>query len=215
MAEKAEHDVHSFVATVRESFGKGAARQLRRAEQTPAVIYGHGTEPKHIALPAHQLSLALRTANALLTVDINGDENLVLVKDVQRDPVRRIIEHVDLLVVKRGEKVEVEVPLHLEGESIGGTIAELDINAVLLRVEAIAIPERVLVNIEGAEDGTQIHAKDLVLPEGAELVTEGDALIVSVFTPSASDLGDTADELAVEAAEAEAAAEAAGAGDAE
>ncbi|KAB1659982.1 50S ribosomal protein L25/general stress protein Ctc [Pseudoclavibacter sp. CFCC 13796] len=212
MADNAEN---TFDAIVRTSFGKGASRQLRREGQTPAVIYGHGAEPVHVALEAHQLGLALRTSNALLTVKTGDDEHLVLVKDVQRDPVKRIIEHVDLLAVKRGEKVEVEVPLHLVGEPVGGTIAETDLNTILLSVEAIAIPENVKIEIEGAEEGTKIFAKDLVLPEGAELVTDLEALVLSVIIPSAADMGDSADELAVEAAEAEAAAEAEGAGDAE
>lgn len=205
---------HVFDAQVRTEFGKGASRRLRRAGQTPAVIYGHGDAPVHVALDSHQLMLALRVSNALLSVKAGDDEHLVLVKDVQRDPVRRVIEHVDLLAVKRGEKVEVEVSLHLVGQPVGGTIAELDITTVALRVEAISIPEKIEVPIEGAEEGTRVHAGDLALPEGAELVTDPEALIVAVIVPSAADMGDAADELAVEAAEAEAAAEAEGAGDA-
>ncbi len=122
----------TFTATVRTEFGKGAARRLRRAQLVPAVLYGHGAEPQHIALPAHQTMLALKNSNALFTLDIEGTEQLAIAKDVQRDPVRQTIEHIDLLVVLRGEKVNVEVSVHVVGESAPGTIHMVEAQTVTL-----------------------------------------------------------------------------------
>lgn len=174
---------NKVVAEVRENFGKGFARRLRAAGKIPAVIYGHGTEPQHVALPGHQVSLLIRRANALLDLDINGKSQLALVKDVQKDPVRQIVEHIDLLVVRKGEKVQVDVPVTVIGEPFPGTIANLENTTVLLEVEATHIPQNVEVSIEGAEDGTQITAADLVLPAGATLVTEPETLIIGVSVP--------------------------------
>lgn len=174
---------NKVVAEVRENFGKGFARRLRAAGKIPAVIYGHGTEPQHVALPGHQVSLLIRRANALLDLDINGKSQLTLVKDVQKDPVRQIVEHIDLLVVRKGEKVQVDVPVTVIGEPFPGTIANLENTTVLLEVEATHIPQNVEVSIEGAEDGTQITAADLVLPAGATLVTEPETLIIGVSVP--------------------------------
>jgi large subunit ribosomal protein L25 len=174
---------NKVVAEVRENFGKGFARRLRAAGKIPAVIYGHGTEPQHVALPGHQVSLLIRRANALLDLDINGKSQLTLVKDVQKDPVRQIVEHIDLLVVRKGEKVQVDVPVTVVGEPFPGTIANLENTTVSLEVEATHIPQNVEVSIEGAEDGTQITAADLVLPAGATLVTEPETLIIGVSVP--------------------------------
>ena len=174
---------NKVVAEVRENFGKGFARRLRAAGKIPAVIYGHGTEPQHVALPGHQVSLLIRRANALLDLDINGKSQLALVKDVQKDPVRQIVEHIDLLVVRKGEKVQVDVPVTVIGEPFPGTVAMLDATSVSLEVEATHIPQNVEVSIEGAEDGTQITAADLVLPAGATLVTEPETLIIGVSVP--------------------------------
>ena len=173
-----------------------------RPATSPPCIYGHGTDPKHVALPAHQVGLLIRKANALLDLQIEGKSTLVLVKDVQKDPVRQIIEHIDLIVIKKGEKVQVEVPVHIEGEPFAGTIADLDAHTLLLEVEATHIPERVVVSVEGLEEGAQIHAKDVELPKGATLINEPDTLVVNVHTPQKVDLGE---EAAAEAAEAEAA----------
>ena len=192
---------NKVVAEVRENFAKGYARRLRAAGQIPAVIYGHGTEPQHVALPGHQVSLILRKANALLALDIAGKAELALVKDVQKDPVRQIIEHIDLLVVKKGEKLTVDVPVVVVGESAPGTIINLDAVSIALEVEATHIPEHIEVNVDGLEDGQHVYAADLKLPKGATLVAEGDVLVVGVSVPAAADLGD-------EAAEGEAAAEA-------
>jgi large subunit ribosomal protein L25 len=188
-------------AELRDSFGKGFARRLRAAGKIPAVIYGHGTEPVHVALPGHQVSLIIRRANALLELDIEGKAQLALVKDVQKDPVHQIIEHIDLLVVKKGEKVTIDVPVVVTGESAPGTIVNLELATLSLEVEATHIPEHVEVSVEGLEDGTLIHAADIALPKGAALTGDGDLLIVSILTPRA-----TAEDAAAEA-EADAAAE--------
>jgi len=201
-------DDNKIVAEIRDSFGKGAARKLRALGKIPAVIYGHGTDPVHVSLPGHEVSLILRKANAVLELDIAGRSQLALVKDVQKDPVRQIIEHLDLIVVRRGEKVHVEVPVHVEGESFSGTVTMLEAASLMLEVEATHIPENVVVNVEGAEEGTQIHAKDITLPQGASLVSDEDTLVVHVVLPAAPKAEDeAAEEAAAEAPAAEAAAE--------
>ena len=196
-------DYTKLAAEVRTKFGKGAARKLRAADKIPAVVYGHGTEPQHISLPGHETMLLVRTANAVVDLDIDGAPQLALVKDVQRDPVRQIIEHIDLVVLRRGEKVTVDVPVVIEGESFSGTIHVQDLNTVSLLVLATDIPEHVSVNVEGLEDGVQIHASQLELPEGAELETDAEALVVAIVTPRG-----TADDEAADEASAEAGAEA-------
>ena len=195
---------NKVVADARESFGKGAARKLRAIGKVPAVVYGHGTEPRHVALPAHQVGLLIRKANAVLDLQIDGKSQLALVKDVQKDPVRQIIEHLDLIVIRVGEKVQVEVPVHLHGESYPGTIADLDAKTLSLETEATHIPENIVVDIEGLEDGSQIHAKDVVLPKGSTLLSDPETLVVLVHEPQTVDLGEEAAEAAAEAAEAEA-----------
>jgi large subunit ribosomal protein L25 len=198
---------NKLVAELRENFGKGFARRLRAEGKIPAVIYGHGTDPVHVALPAHTIGLMLRKANAILELDLNGTTHLTLVKDVQKDPVRQIIEHLDLIVVRKGEKVEVEVPVHLEGEPFSGSIAMLDLNTVKLQAEATHIPERILVNVEGLEEGTQIHAKDLVLPAGSVLLDDADLLVVNIVVPAAARAEDEGTTETADAAAAAAAAE--------
>jgi len=194
-------------AELRESFGKGAARKLRALGKIPAVLYGHGTEPVHVSLPGHQMLLILRKSNAVLELDIAGKGQLALVKDVQKDPVRQIIEHLDLIVVKKGEKVQVDIPVTIEGESAAGTILNQDATTVSLEVEATHIPERVTVSVEGLEEGAQILAGDLELPKGASLITEADVLIVAIAVPAAPADEETeaaeaaAEETAAEAAE--------------
>jgi large subunit ribosomal protein L25 len=189
--DKKSQTENSVSAELRTSFGKGAARKLRATGKIPAVLYGHGTEPVHVALPGHQVALILRKANAVLDLDIEGTEQAALVKDVQKDPVMQIIEHIDLIVLRKGEKVQVEVPVHVEGESFPGTLASLDENTLLVEVLAISIPERLTINIEGAVEGTQFFAKDVTLPEGATLVSEPDLLIINVTVPEEADLGDS------------------------
>ena len=197
-------DDNKLVAEPREQFGKGFARRIRAAGKIPAVIYGHGTEPQHVTLPGHEVGLILRKANQVLELDISGKTQLALVKDVQKDPVHQIIEHLDLVVVRKGEKVTVDIPVHVEGESIAGTIAALDANTLSVEAEATHIPERLTVNVEGAEEGTQVFARDIELPEGSTLISDPDTLVVNVFVPAVVDLGEAAAAEAAEAAEAEA-----------
>ena len=205
MAEKSSN---YLLTEARESFGKGAARKIRAAGKIPAVIYGHGTDPQHVTLPGHELALIIRKANQVLELDIDGKIQLVLVKDVQKDPVRQIIEHLDLVVVRKGEKVQVEVSVHVVGEPSPGTVAELETQRLLLEVLATSIPERVVVTIDDAEAGTHIFAKDVPLPEGATLVSDPEALVVAVSVPQEQDLGEIPEvEEPVEVAVAEEAAE--------
>lgn len=180
-------------ADVRTQFGKGAARRLRAAGKIPAVVYGHGTDPQHIALPGHEVMLIIRKANQVLDLDIAGTSQLALVKDVQKDPVRQIIEHLDLVVVRRGEKVTVDVPVHVEGESAPGTIVALDATTLSVEVEATHIPERFTVVVEGLDEGTQVLAKDVALPSGTTLLTDPEVLVVNITVPAVVDLGDAAE----------------------
>ena len=175
---------NKIVADLRVKFGKGAARKLRVLGKIPAVMYGHGTAPVHVALPGHQIGLLLRRANAVLELDIDGKTHLTLVKDVQKDPFLQIIEHLDLIVIRKGEKVQVEVAVHLTGESASGTMADLDSKTLLLEVEATSIPQNVEVSIEGLEDGDQVRARDVVLPKGATLVSDEEAVVVLVHLPA-------------------------------
>ncbi len=161
-----------LVAQIRTQFGKGAARKIRRDNKIPAVMYGHGAEPVHITLPGHDTMMALKHVNALLTIEVDGKEELALAKDVQRDPIKPVIEHVDLVIVRRGEKVSVDVPVHVEGEAAPETVVTVDSQTLLLAVEATHIPENVVVSVEGLEAGTQIKAADVELPKGAELLTD-------------------------------------------
>jgi large subunit ribosomal protein L25 len=187
-----------IAAEPRTEFGKGAARRIRRASKVPAVIYGHGTEPRHISLPGHELMLALKTSNVLLTLDIDGTDELALPKDIQRDPIKGFLEHVDLVVVKLGEKVTVEIGVHLVGEAAPETFVTTEQQTLTVEAEATHIPTGVDVSIEGLQVGTQIHAKDVPLPDGVTLVTDPEALVVNVTAAT------TAEEIEAELAEAEA-----------
>lgn len=171
-------------ASVRTSFGKGAARKLRASGKIPAVVYGRGAEPVHLALPSHETTLIARRANALIELDLAEGEQLVLIKDVQRDPVRQIIEHLDLVTVKKGEKVSVDVSIHAEGEPFSGTMVQFDNLSVSLEAEATNIPEFVSVDVEGLQEGSQIYSRDLELPEGSSLLSDPDALILSIQLPA-------------------------------
>jgi large subunit ribosomal protein L25 len=190
-------------AELRENFGKGFARRLRAAGKIPAVIYGHGADPVHVALPGHQTALLIRRANVVLELDVAGAQHLVLVKDVQKDPVHQIIEHIDLLVVRKGEKVQVDVPISVQGEPFAGTITNLESSTVLLEVEATNIPQNVEVDVEGLEDGTHITAADLKLPAGAALAVDPETLVIAISVPASTLAAE--DEIA--AADAEVAAE--------
>jgi large subunit ribosomal protein L25 len=175
-----------LTAELRTEFGKGAARRLRRAQKVPAVLYGHGTDPVHISLPGHETLLALRTANALLSIDVDGRSQLALPKQVQRDPLKHTIDHVDLVLVRRGEKVTVDIAIQLEGEAGDDTLVVVDHNSLPIEAEATHLPEQIVVSIEGLPAGTQILAKDLQLPEGASLGLDPETLIVNITAaPSA------------------------------
>ncbi|MDF3043982.1 MAG: ribosomal protein L25/ral stress protein Ctc [Ornithinibacter sp.] len=169
-----------LVAEARTQFGKGAARRIRRDHKIPAVMYGHGTAPVHITLPGHDTMLALKQSNALLTIVLDGDEQLALAKDIQRDPIKPVIEHVDLVIVRRGERVVVDVPVHVEGEAAPETIVTTDHTSLQLEVEATHIPDSISVSVDGAEAGTQVLAGQIQLPEGSTLVTDPEALVVNV-----------------------------------
>ena len=182
-------------AQVREEFGKGAARRLRRDKMIPAVLYGHGGKTVHLALPVHATSLALRTANALLNIELEGHRpQLALPKQIQRDPVRDSIEHVDLIAVKRGEKVNVEIPLLITGEFKGEAVVIQDQTTIMLEVEATKIPAHVEVSIEGQVAGYTVTAQDLQLPTGAAFHGDPESLILSLQTPQAKDMGEAAAE---------------------
>ncbi|MDQ0822110.1 large subunit ribosomal protein L25 [Arthrobacter sp. V4I6] len=169
-----------LAAEVRTEFGKGFARRARMDGLIPAVIYGHGAEPIHITLPAKATTLAVRVANALLTLDINGEQHLALVKDIQRNPIKQIIEHLDLLTVRTGEKVTVDVPVHLTGELAPGNAYNQEMTVVSLEAEATHLPTAVEVSIEGRTAGEHIHASDLVLPQGAILLADPESLVVHI-----------------------------------
>ncbi|GAA3789703.1 50S ribosomal protein L25/general stress protein Ctc [Streptomyces chiangmaiensis] len=178
-----------IAAETRTEFGKGAARRIRRDSKVPGVLYGHGSDPLHLTLPGHDLLLALRTPNVLISLDIDGKTNeLAIPKAVQRDPLKGFLEHVDLLLVKRGEKVTVEVPVHAEGElAPGGNLLEHVLAALPVEAEATHIPEAVTVSVEGLEAGTSIHAKDIVLPSGVTLAVDEDAVVLQVLAAQAEE----------------------------
>ncbi|MEU4090369.1 50S ribosomal protein L25/general stress protein Ctc [Streptomyces aureus] len=177
-----------LAAESRTEFGKGAARRVRREGRVPGVVYGHGTDPVHITLPGHDLLLALRTPNVLLSLDLDGKTELAIPKAVQRDAIKGFLEHVDLLLVKRGEKVTVEVPVQTEGElAPGAFILEHVLNTLSVEAEATHIPEAVSVSIEGLEAGASIHAKDIKLPKGTTLAIDEDAVVLQVLAAQAEE----------------------------
>jgi large subunit ribosomal protein L25 len=199
-------------AEPRTEFGKGGARRTRRAGKVPAVLYGHGEKPQHIALPAREFAAAIRHGG-LNAIDIAGAATtLALAKAIQRDPIRDTFEHVDLIIVKRGEKVTVEVPVHLVGEAARGTLVVTENQTLTVNAEALHLPEYLEASIEGLEGGSRVTAADVTLPGGTELAADPELVIAMVtVAPSAEQLeGETAEEAPAEAAEepAEAAAQA-------
>ena len=174
-------------AESRSEFGKGAARRLRRANKVPAVLYGHGTDPVHVTLPGHETMLALKNSNALLALDIEGKKQLALPKAVQRHATKGFIEHVDLLLVRSGEKVTVDVPLHVVGSAQNGTVVTQEHTSLSVEVEATHIPTSIELDIEGAAEGTQFTAGQITLPAGATLVTDPEALVLAVAGLSAAE----------------------------
>ncbi|MFI1798919.1 50S ribosomal protein L25/general stress protein Ctc [Streptomyces sp. NPDC020379] len=169
-------------AQIRREFGKGFARRARVAGQVPAVVYGHGGEPVHVTLPGHDMMMALKTPNVLLSLDIEGRTELVIPKAVQRDALKGFLVHVDLLVVAKGEKVTVEVPVHTEGElAPGGNLLEHVLNTLPVEAEATHLPEAVVANIAGLEAGASVLAKDVVLPAGTSLAVDADTVVLQVL----------------------------------
>ncbi|MDQ3382632.1 MAG: 50S ribosomal protein L25/general stress protein Ctc [Actinomycetota bacterium] len=191
-------DASKIVAEKRSEFGKGAARRIRRADKVPAVLYGHGTAPIHLTLPGHDTMMALKLQNAVLTLDVEGEEHLALAKDVQRDPIKRFIEHVDLVIVTLGEKVTVDISIHVEGQAAPETIVTVDHATLTVEAEATHIPESFIVSVEGLPAGTQILAGAVELPEGTTLVTDPEALVVNITQAI------TEEQMEAELAEAEA-----------
>lgn len=175
----------NLIGEARNEFGKGAARRIRRAAQIPAVIYGHGVAPLHIVLPERSTMRAIRASNALLTVTVDGIEHLALVKDIQRDPVLQIVEHIDLLTVQKGEKVIVDVPVHLVGEPSPSVVVNQEEMTISLSADATNVPVRIDVDIAGRSVGQHIYASDLVLPENSELANDAIMLIVHIAEPAA------------------------------
>jgi len=172
-------------AEPRTEFGKGAARRTRRAGRVPAVIYGHGAQTRHLSLPEHEIMLALKTQNALIRLEGLGRAGLALPKAVQRDPLKGTIEHVDLIGVRRGEKVTVEIAVRVAGDVFSGGLLDQQLMTVSVEAEATNIPTGVDVDVEGMEIGTSVHAKDLVLPDGTTLSTDPEALVLHVVEPAA------------------------------
>ena len=193
-----------IAAELRTEFGKGAARRTRRAGRVPAVMYGHGAEARHLSLPEHELMLALKTPNALLRLEgLPGRAGLALPKAVQRDPIKGVIEHVDLIEVRRGEKVTVEIPVRVTGEVFSGGLLNQQLVQIAVEAEATHLPDGIDVDVEGMEIGAAMYAKDLPLPEGATLQIDPDALVLHVLAaPTAEQIEAELGEAAPEAAEA-------------
>ncbi|MGC0362794.1 large subunit ribosomal protein L25 [Rhodococcus sp. 27YEA15] len=192
---------NNLVAVTRTEFGKGAARRARRDGQVPAVLYGHGEDPRHLNVPARQFAAILRAhgTNAILTLDIEGTEQVALTKSVVVHPIRNYIEHADLLVIKKGEKVTIDVPVVVVGDAAPGTMVAQDAATISLEADALHIPESIEVSVEGLEVGTQILASQLELPAGSTLQADVDTLIVNVVAATSEASEDEAAEDAAEA----------------
>jgi large subunit ribosomal protein L25 len=213
----AKSAVNQLTVTVRTETGKGASRRARRAGKIPAVLYGHGADPQHLELPGHDFAAVLRHSgtNAVLTLDIGGKEQLALTKALDIHPIRRTIQHADLLVVRRGEKVVVEVSVVVEGEAGLDTLVTQETNAIEIEAEALSIPEQLTVSVEGAPPGTQFTAGQISLPGGVNLISDPELLVVNVVNaPTAEELEEEGageapekEEAEEEAPEAEATAE--------
>ncbi len=211
MAKEAARKENKLTASVRTETGKGASRRARRNGRVPAVMYGHGEAPRHLELDAHDFSAVLRHTgtNAVLTLDIDGEEALALTKSLEIHPIRRNIQHADLLVVRRGEKVTVEVNVILEGDTIPGTLVTQDTNTIEIEADAMSIPQQFVLSIEGADIGTQFTAGSITLPDGVSLISDPEMLVVNVVAaPTEEDLdaegaGDAEEGAAGEGAEGE------------
>lgn len=189
----------NLTATTRTEFGKGASRRLRRAGSTPAVLYGHGTDPVHLALPARETFLALRQANVLLQITVEGQKPfLALPKQVQRHAILHSVEHIDLVLVKAGEKVTVDVPLVFSGEAVRGGLVNHELNSLTVLAPATDIPNELHVSIEDLAIGSHLSVSDITLPEGVEAAVEGEVVVVSVTQAPVQDLGEGSAEAATE-----------------
>ncbi|MHA6524131.1 50S ribosomal protein L25/general stress protein Ctc [Tessaracoccus sp. G1721] len=191
----------NLTATTRTEFGKGASRRLRRAGSTPAVLYGHGTDPVHLALPARETFLALRQANVLLQITVEGQKPfLALPKQVQRHAILHSIEHIDLVLVKAGEKVTVDVPIVFSGEAVRGALVNHELNSLTVLAPATDIPNELHVSIDDLAIGSHLSVADITLPEGVEAAVEGDVVVVSVTQAPVQDLGEGSAEAEAEGA---------------
>ncbi|PJE97080.1 50S ribosomal protein L25 [Streptomyces carminius] len=188
-------------AEIRKEFGKGAARRLRREDKVPGVIYGHGGDPVHVALPGYDLMMAMKNSNVLITLDIEGRQELVIPKAVQREAIRGFLVHVDLLVVEKGEKVTVEIPVHTEGELAPGShLLEHVLSTLPVEAEATHIPEEVTVSIQGLAAGDSVLAKDIPLPKGSSLAVDGETVVLNILSAQAEEptAGEAEGELTAE-----------------
>jgi large subunit ribosomal protein L25 len=190
-------------AEPRTEFGKGASRRTRRAGRVPAVMYGHGADNRHFSLPEHDLMIALKTPNALIRLEGLGKAMLALPKAVQRNAIKGEIEHVDLIEVRSGEKVTVEIPVRVSGNVFPGGLLDQQLVQISVEAEATHLPNGVDVDVEGMEVGTAVHASDIALPSGTTLVTEPEALVLHVIAAPTVDLGETEAAAEGEAAEGE------------
>ncbi len=186
-----------IAAEPRTEFGKGPARRERRAGRVPAVLYGHGSQPRHVSLPGHDVLLALRTANVLIRLEgLEGGSQLALPKAVQRDAIQGTVEHVDLIMVRRGEKVTVEIPVTITGEVAPDGMLDQQVVQIAVEAEATNIPRGIEVDVEGMEIGAAVHASDLKLPSGAALAVDPEQLVLHVISAPtaeqvAAELGET------------------------
>ncbi|MGH3766792.1 MAG: 50S ribosomal protein L25/general stress protein Ctc [Pseudonocardiaceae bacterium] len=179
-----------LAAEPRTEFGKGAARRTRRAGKIPAVLYGHGSDPQHVALPALEFAKVVRDqgSNAVLSLDLDGQPQLALTKTVTVHPIRRYIEHVDLLIVRRGEKVVVDVRVVITGNAAPGTLVTQELTNLQVEADALAIPDEIEVSVQDAQVGTLVLASEIALPPGVELRTDPEQLVVNVVAPSAEEV---------------------------
>jgi large subunit ribosomal protein L25 len=209
MAKTAAHASNNLTAVVRTKTGKGASRQARREGKVPAVLYGHGADPRHLELPAREFSAVLRNfgTNAVLTLDIDGEEALALPKSLEIHPIRRNIQHVDLIIVRRGERVTVEINVVVEGDAGPDTLVNLESNTIEIESDAMSIPESLTLSVEGVPANTQFLASQVPLPDGVTLVSDPELLVVNVIpAPTADDLeaegaGELAPNTAADASE--------------
>ena len=183
-------DTIRIPATTRSDFGKGYARRIRNNDQIPAVVYGHGAEPQHVIIPGHETMLAVRHSNAVLELDVEGSTQLVMVKDIQRHATRPEILHIDLLAVRRGEKVEVEIPVHVIGEVDPTAVHNVEENTLTVEADALNVPDSVTINLDGHGVGDHVYAADVRLPEGVTMVSDPELLVINVSEPQAQDLGE-------------------------